>query len=591
MLTLAAGSNAVAYAFKFEEHGGSRVPPFPCAGAMSGSLDLSKIGESDWEAARQRVAVIRRLAEIPNRSRVQVAVAAKEVGCSVALIYDQLARYLANPRLTTLIPSQRGRKTGQSMLLAEVDELIHAVTDEIYLTRQKPKVADLVREVRRRCSVAGIRPPSRGTIERRLLVRPAAEVAARRHGRKAARDRYAPAIGSLDASWPLALVQIDHTLVDVIVVDSLSRAPIQRPWLTLAIDVCSRCVAGFHLSLEPPSTTSVALCIAHLALPKDEWLSSRRIDAIWPVRGIPERLHLDNAKEFRGEALRRGCEQYGIAIDYRPVRTPHYGGHIERLIGTMMGKVHLLPGTTFSDVRVKGDLDPEKTAAMTLDEVERWLGNAIAALYNRELHRGIGMTPLAAWERGILNNDMKLGRSEPVGVADPRRFLIDFLPIERRLVRRDGVSLNSIGYWSDLLRTWIGHREPMIVRYDPRDLSRIYLLAPDGGYYDLTYRDLRRPPISLWEHRLAIKRLREEGRAHIDEAAIFRAIEAMRAIADEAVTASKAARRQRERRLQVSQCSRIESPVERFSPTTVVTTTETDSFLPHECMFNVEEWE
>ena len=65
------------------------------------------------------------------------------------------------------------------------------------------------------------------------------------------------------------------------------------------------------------------------------------------MRGLLDRLHLDNAKEFRSEALRRGCEQYGITIDYRPVRTPHYGGHIERLIGTMMGKVHLLPGTTF----------------------------------------------------------------------------------------------------------------------------------------------------------------------------------------------------------------------------------------------------
>ena len=61
----------------------------------------------------------------------------------------------------------------------------------------------------------------------------------------------------------------------------------------------------------------------------------------------------------------------------------------------------------------------------------------------------------------------------------------------------------------------------MIVRYDPRDLSRIYLLAPDGQYYDLTYRDLRHPPISLWEHRLALKRLREEGRLRVDEAAIF----------------------------------------------------------------------
>ena len=88
----------------------------------------------------------------------------------------------------------------------------------------------------------------------------------------------------------------------------------------------------------------------------------------------------------------------------------------------------------------------------------------------------------------------------------------------------------------------------MIVRYDPRDLSRIYLLGPDDEYYDLAYRDLRRPPISLWEHRAALKRLREEGRALVDEEAIFRTVEAMRAIADDAVLASKTARRQRERR-------------------------------------------
>lgn len=135
---------------------------------------------------------------------------------------------------------------------------------------------------------------------------------------------------------------------------------IQRPWLTLSIDVCSRRVPGFHLSLELPSATSVALCLAHAALPKDGWLAARNIEQVWPISGIPERLHLDNAREFRSEALRRGCEQHGIGIDYRPVRTPHYGGNIERLIGTMMGKVHLLPGTTFSDVRVKGDLDPQK---------------------------------------------------------------------------------------------------------------------------------------------------------------------------------------------------------------------------------------
>jgi hypothetical protein len=46
------------------------------------------------------------------------------------------------------------------------------------------------------------------------------------------------------------------------------------------------------------------------------------------------------------------------------------------------------------------------------------------------------------------------------------------------------------------------------VRYDLRDLSRIYLLGPDA-YYDFTYSDLHQPTISPWEHLLAIQRLRK----------------------------------------------------------------------------------
>ena len=553
--------------------------------------EISMIDVAAWDEARRSLPVIRRLAENSARKRTDVLAAAAELGYGPTHVYALLRRYLADARLTSLLPRRRGPERGISLLDQEVDALINEVIDNVYLTRQQPRIVHLVDEVRRRCMAAGLVAPSRKTITARLQMRPAREVVTKRGGRKAARDRYLPAAGSLEAHWPLSLIQIDHTLVDVIVVDSVARKPIQRPWLTLAIDVCTRCVAGFHLSLEPPSATSVALCLSHAALSKESWLAERSIDAVWPVRGIPERLHLDNAKEFRSEALKRGCEQYGIAIDHRPVRTPHYGGHIERLIGTMMGKVHLLPGTTFSDVHAKGDLNPDKTAAMTLDEVERWLGHAIAGVYHCDLHRGIGMTPLAAWKRGTLGDGLMLGRGEPTAVGDPRRFLIDFMPIARRMIRRDGVALHSIAYWADVLSTWIGHPEPMIIRYDPRDLSRIYLLGPDGSYYDLSYRDLRRPPISLWEHRLALKRLREDGRALVDETAIFRSIETMRTIADDAVLASKTARRQHERR------KRIVPAGERFD-LLPVESGETGTFRQlskepqtHERMFPVEEWE
>ena len=46
------------------------------------------------------------------------------------------------------------------------------------------------------------------------------------------------------------LLQMDHTLVDVVVVDEVDREPIGRPWLTLALDVATRAVPGFHLSLD-----------------------------------------------------------------------------------------------------------------------------------------------------------------------------------------------------------------------------------------------------------------------------------------------------------------------------------------------------
>ncbi|UPK07011.1 Mu transposase C-terminal domain-containing protein [Bradyrhizobium sp. 170] len=549
--------------------------------------DLADVPVADWHKARRRFEVISVLAKAPERTRGDAEAAAEALGCSATVVYRLLSRYLADPRVTSLLPGRRGRRQGQLLLAAEVDEVVQATIDEFYLTRQRPRVSDLVTEVQRRCRTLGLPKPSRKAINLRIGQRASVEALAKRSGRKAARDRFGPATGSLTAPWPLALVQIDHTLVDVIAVDSVTRQPIQRPWLTIAIDVHSRCVAGFHLALEPPSATSVALCIAHAVLPKAGWLMARGVAGDWPVQGLIERLHLDNAKEFHSEALKRGCEQYGIAVDYRPVRTPHYGGHIERLIGTMMGKVHLLPGTTFSDVRAKGDWKPEDTAALTLDEIERWLAHAIVGVYHHDLHRGIGTTPVAAWERGILGDGQVSGRGMPTAIDDPRRFLIDFLPMERRLVRREGVFLHSIGYWADVLRTWIGEREWMIVRYDPRDLSRVHLLAPDGRYYDLSYRDLRRPAISLWEHRLALMRLRDEGRAEINEDAIFTAIDAMRGIAERASAETKTARRQRERRL------RLDGVVtERRPAASAVESAPTIEPLPADQRLfkNVEEW-
>ncbi|APO87267.1 hypothetical protein BSK21_09570 [Marivivens sp. JLT3646] len=45
-----------------------------------------------------------------------------------------------------------------------------------------------------------------------------------------------------------------------------------------------------------------------------------------PKRGLPETIHVDNAKEFRSKAMKRGAEEHGISLQYRPIGAPHYAG-------------------------------------------------------------------------------------------------------------------------------------------------------------------------------------------------------------------------------------------------------------------------
>ena len=54
--------------------------------------------------------------------------------------------------------------------------------------------------------------------------------------------------------------------------------------------------------------------------------------------GLPETLHADNGSDFRSRAFVRACRDAGIKIIWRIPGEPHYGGHIERLIGTMIGR-------------------------------------------------------------------------------------------------------------------------------------------------------------------------------------------------------------------------------------------------------------
>jgi len=505
--------------------------------------DINAVDDAAWEQAVVREAVIRRLANMANPDHREFLLACGQLGLKRSRLYDLIKAYKARPITSSLLTGTAGTQTGSRRLPEAIEAVIAEAIEDFYKSRQKPSINALHKEVRRRCGQRGFRTPCWTSVRDRVAAIDPAELVAAREGAKAARSRYHPVPGTYQIERAFEVVQIDHTLVDVMVVDRAHRQPLQRPWVTLAIDVASRMVAGFYLTLEPPSALSVSLAVQHLVQPKLDWLDGLGIDVDWPTAGLPEIIHVDNAKEFRSKAMRRGAEEHGISLQYRPIGAPHYGGHIERLIGTMMGAVHLLPGSTFSNIKDRDDYDSVVNSAMTLDELEQWFALEITR-YHAERHRSLGIPPIAAWQEAVQMRDTPLRQP-----YDLEGFRIDFLPAVERMVRRDGIHLFGLRYWDDVLSIWAGRQGRQLrVSYDPRDLSTVFVRGPDGQRYPVRFADLRHPPITLAEHRRAQTVLRERGRSLEDENLIFAVIEEQRALVDTASSKTREARRFAERR-------------------------------------------
>lgn len=493
---------------------------------------------ADWEEARRRASVVERtLDDATGTARLTAAEASDVLGVSRTTIYEWRARYSADRRVSSLLPRQKGRPIGRRPLDARIDAIIAELIDTFYLRSEKPRISDLMGRIHTACHNAGLTKPAWRTVKRRIGDLDLRDATLRREG-VAAAIALDPAVGSYSAALPLDVVQIDHTVVDVFIVDEISRQVIDRPVLTLAIDVCTRMVTGYYVGLDDPSTTRTGVTFAHSVFEKDKWLSDRNVDLPWPVAGLPRSVHVDNGPDFRGHDFTRALEDFSVKVIHRPIARPHYGGHIERLIGTTMGALHLLPGSTFSNVQKRGRYPSEARASLTLKELDVWLAYEILGKYHNRVHSALKRPPAAVWAELAPAAGLRMP-------SDRMAFLVHLLPSQWRLVRRDGVHLFGVRYWSDALTQFIGRDVGKLqVRYDPRDLSSVYVRLPgEDRYVEANYADTRRAPVTLWELRRATSRLTAQGRREANEDVIFKSIDAQRAIEDAAVARTKLARK------------------------------------------------
>lgn len=519
--------------------------------------DLLHYSDEEWAEGQRRLEILKPVLAKPVRSRSDMERVAADAGVHVVTLYKWLKAYLLSGHVSSLVPAKPGRKRGTRILSSEIEAIITSVIEERYLSPERATAQEVVDEVKHRCRRLKIRAPNHNSVRLRIADLAPAMTLRRQGRRDEARDRYQPIRGPFPgADHAYSVVQIDHTPANVIVVDEVSREPIGRPYLTLAIDVKTRMVVGTYLSLDPPSAVSVGLCLSQAICQKREYLAHIGVVGDWPVWGVMAKVHCDNAKDFRSAMLSRACEDYNIDLEYRPKQTPNYGGHIERLMGEAAKVFRSVPGKTFSNPTERKGYDSEKRSAFTLKELEAYFLDYIVNKYHRVVHSQINLTPLAAWERSMLGSDTEPGIGIPSLPADPLRVQLDFMPHEFRTCQRYGYQIDNITYYDSVLDRYINATEgngkvkqKFLIRRDPRDVSVTYFLDPsDNRYSAVPYRNMSHPAVSLWEVRAALAKLREDGIKDVDEDRLFETIERLRQRIDDAVKATKSARRSAARR-------------------------------------------
>jgi putative transposase len=297
--------------------------------------------------------------------------------------------------------------------------------------------------------------------------------------------------------------QCDHTKLDIMLVDRYGK-PLARPWLTKITDSYSRCIMGIHLGFDAPSSQVVALALRQAILPKS-YTSEYKLHKEWGTYGIPENLFTDGGKDFRSEHLKQIGIQLGIELHLRD--RPSEGGIEERSFGTINTDfLSGFYGYLGSNLQERPEM-AEQEACLTLRELQLLLVRYIVDNYNQRLDaRTKNQTRFQRWEAGL-----------PVmpALLKERELDICLMKKTRRSIYKNGyLSFENILYRGESLAACAG--ESVILRYDPRDITTIWVYRMEKGKEVLLAAahalDLETEQLSLEEAQAASRQLRMVGK-------------------------------------------------------------------------------
>jgi transposase InsO family protein len=293
------------------------------------------------------------------------------------------------------------------------------------------------------------------TIRKLIRGQDAFKTMAGREGVGFAERMFAPIGKGIQIPHPLGRVEIDDWTADLFVLTqkssvwkSLTReqralVPRVRVTITVAIDVATRCIVGFHMSTSDPSTHGSKTCLSRVLVDKTQIAQWAGCVALWVMAGRPEFVATDGGPAFLGDF------EFAVARirapRVLPEQDPRLRGSIESFFRFFKRVCRFFAGQSFANVLERGDYQSEQMAALTYEQFYKACIRFIVDFYHHRPHRGLeGATPSGAWDRLVA----KFGVAPPL--SDEQAIQAFGFRATRRLDQH-GVTFEKLTFNSELL--------------------------------------------------------------------------------------------------------------------------------------------
>lgn len=391
----------------------------------------------------------------------------------------------------------------------QVEEIVDQMIAKHYLQLRGKSVKETAKQLvlavaaenRRNGSV--LVAPSERTLNRRILEISPYIRDVKRVGVEYARNKWRYSLKGDQSTRPLERAEIDHTLLDIWVLDPRSGVPLGRPWITVIIDRMSGYLLGVYISFYGPSSATVASALRMSILPKDEIVAAiPDIKVPWTAMGVAETYVVDNGLEFHAQAFRRMAWELSADLIYNPVRQPWLKSSIER---SMMEFNRVLPGRgkVFAPMKNVQPLDPQKSAAILFDDLCSCLIQWAAEVFPYRIHPKTLVRPIDLWEEG------RIASPPPALPTSLKQLELCTGISTERTIGGDGVFFQYMRYNSVELQDYCRMYEKSFrteVRFNPDDLGRMHVHLPKAKEWLPV--DLQRPSqqygngLSLLQHQM-----------------------------------------------------------------------------------------